>query len=359
MILKEQIQRIALKRNNPCVSISLNTHRTHPDNLQDGIKLKNMLNEAKERILNEFDKKTVASLLTKTETIAKKIDINNNLDSLHIFVSNDTEEIIRSTWATANEGVQISDSFAVRPLIKSYNRSQNYLLMLLSQNGVQLFEAVNDGIVMEIKNEDFPFPENPHIVTDTKVASDPKKTDNMVREFLNKIDKALVKVHNETGLSCVVICTEDNYSRLQQVADKPSVYLEYQPINYNNILRHKIAQQAWVVVKELQEQQDIAAVEEIMSAVSQAKVLTDIQEIYQAAIDGRGDLLVVSQDFAQPVKMIDERTFEPVDDVEQPKVVDDIISTIAWEILSKNGKVVFTTQENLQNLGKIALKVRY
>lgn len=57
MILKEQIQRIALERNNPCVSISLNTHRTHLDNLQDGIKLKNMLNEAKERILNEFDKK--------------------------------------------------------------------------------------------------------------------------------------------------------------------------------------------------------------------------------------------------------------------------------------------------------------
>ncbi|PJR04879.1 hypothetical protein [Avrilella dinanensis] len=71
------------------MSISLNTYRTHPDNLQDGIKLKNMLNEAKERILNEFDKKKVASLLAKTETIVEKIDINNNLDSLHIFLSND------------------------------------------------------------------------------------------------------------------------------------------------------------------------------------------------------------------------------------------------------------------------------
>src|SRR5690554_1164241 len=281
MILKEQIQRIALERNNPCVSISLNTHRTHPDNLQDGIKLKNMLNEAKERILNEFDKKTVASLLIKTETIVEKIDINNNLDSLHIFLSNDTEEIIRSTWATANEGVQISDSFAVRSLIKSYNRSQNYLLMLLSQNGVQLFEAVNDGIVTEIDNEDFPYPENPHFITDAKTASDPKKIDNMVREFLNKVDKALLKVHNETGSPCVVVCTEDNYSRLQQVADKPSLYLGYQPINYNNMHPHQIVQQAWVIVKQLQEQRNIAAVEEVISAVSQAKVLTNMQEIYQ------------------------------------------------------------------------------
>lgn len=122
---------------------------------------------------------------------------------------------------------------------------------------------------------------------------------------------------------------------------------------------HQIVQQAWVIVKQLQEQRNIAAVEEVISAVSQAKVLTNMQEIYQAAIDGRGDLLVVSENFEQAVRMIDERTFELINDTGQPKVVDDIVSTIAWKILSKNGRVVFTTQQGVQDLGKIALKVRY
>ncbi|MEO7317166.1 MAG: hypothetical protein ABIW47_18395 [Ginsengibacter sp.] len=31
---------------------------------------------------------------------------------------------------------------------------------MLSQGGVKLYEAVNDGIIREIKNEDFSFPEN-------------------------------------------------------------------------------------------------------------------------------------------------------------------------------------------------------
>jgi len=327
--------------------------------MQDSIKLKNMLNEAKERILNEFDKRSVAPLLDRIETVPSRIDISHNLDSLHIFLSNHTEEIIRSTWPSSNEGVQIADSFAVRPLIKSYNRSENYLLMILSQSGVQLYEAVNDGIVSELENEAFPFPENPHYITNAKTASDPKQVDNMVREFLNKVDKALLKIHVETGLPCVVICTEDNYSRLQQVADKPSIYIGHAPIDYNNTPPHHVVQQAWTIMKALQEQRRTAAVAEVKSAISQAKVLTDIQEIYRAAIDGRGDLLVVAQEFTQPVKVIDERNIELVNDAEGSANVDDVVNIITWEVLSKKGRVVFTEQEKLQDLGKIALKVRY
>ena len=39
MELKEQLQRLATEKNSPCVTISLNTHRTHPDNANDSIKL--------------------------------------------------------------------------------------------------------------------------------------------------------------------------------------------------------------------------------------------------------------------------------------------------------------------------------
>ena len=101
---------------------------------------------------------------------------------------------------------------------------KNISSLLLSQSGVTLYNAVNDGISNEIKNDDFPFSENSHYVTDHDKRSDSKLMDNMVREYFNKIDKAVMKMYNETGLHCVVICTEDNYSRLMQVADKPAIY---------------------------------------------------------------------------------------------------------------------------------------
>jgi hypothetical protein len=191
------------------------------------------------------------------------------------------------------------------------------------------------------------------------VLSDSKHLDDLVREFLNKVDKALIKVHNETELKCIVIATEDNYSRLQQVADRPSVYLGYANIDYNNVATHHIAKQSWELVKEQQKQRRTEAIKEMQEAVGQGNVLTDLQEIYQAAIDGRGELLIVSQNFSQAVLMKDERTFDLVNDPNTPNATDDITSIISWEVISKKGRVIFTSQEKIKDFGKIVLKSRY
>ncbi|MDO9554235.1 hypothetical protein [Rhodonellum sp.] len=359
MTLKEQLQKLATEKNSPCVTISLKTHRTHPDNAKDGILLKNLLKEAEERVINDFGKRPAAQLLEKIEAVGNEIDTNYNLDSLHIFLSNDTQEIVKSSWETSNGGVHISDSFAIRSLIKDYNRSENYLLMLLSQSGVQLFEVINDDIIKEVRNDDFPLSENSHYNTHSDRGSDSKHLDDLVREFLNKVDKALVKVHNETELKCVVVATEDNYSRLQQVADKPSAYIGYATIDYNNVATHHIAKQSWELVKAQQKQLRTDAIGEMQEAVSQGKVLTDLQEIYEASIDGRGELLIVHQDFAQAVIMKNERTFDLVDDITAPHAIDDITSMIAWEVISKKGRVIFTLQDEIKDLGEIVLKTRY
>lgn len=359
MTIRQKLEALATEKNTPCVTISLNTHRTHPDNTQDVIQLKNLLKEAEERVVKEFGKRPVSSLLEKLSSVESEIDVNYNLDSLHIYLSNDTNEIIKSAWAVNDNGVHISDTFAIRSLIKAYNRSEEYFVLLLSQNGVNLYEALNDGITNEIRNEDFPFSESPHYVIDHEKRSDSNLMDNMVREYLNKVDKAVVKMHNETGFHFVVICTEDNYSRLMQVADKPAIYHGYANIDYNNTTTHHIAKQSWEIVKELQRNRRTEAISEIKEAVGQGNVLTDLQEIYQASIDGRGDLLMVHQDFAQPVFMTSDRTFELATDITKPDVIDDITSNIAWDVLSKNGRVFFTVQDEIKDLGKIVLKTRY
>jgi hypothetical protein len=359
MNFKEQLFNLAAEKNTPCVTISINTHRTHPGNKQDEIELKKLLAEAETRVINEFGKRPVASLLEKIKNVASEIDVNYNLDSLHIFLSNDTKEVVKSTWKSQNTGVQISESFAVRPVIKMYNRQENYLIMLLSQSGVQLFEVLNEAIVEEIRNDDFPFSENLYYNTHSDKGSDPKYLDNLVREFLNRVDKALVKVHQETNLKCMVICTEANYSKLQQVADKPEIYLGYDAIDYNNVAPHQISSQAWKVVSDMQKQRRTNAIGEMLEAVAGGKVVTDLQEIYQAAIDGRGDLLIVYQDYAESVLMKDDRTFDIIADPTIPNAIDDITSNIAWEVISKKGRVVFTMQDEIKELGEIALKIRY
>lgn len=356
---KEKLEKLASEKSSPCVTISMNTHRTYPDNQQDVIVLKNLLTEAHERVMNEFGKRPVSDLLEKIDHLDSEIDVNYNLDSLHIFLSNSTKEIITSSWPILENAVHVSENFAVKPLIKDFNRTDEYLIIILSQSGVRLLHAINDGITGEIKNDDFPFTKNPHIITDHDKLSDGKHVDNIVREFFNTIDKAVVKVHNKTDMKCVVICTENNWSRLKQVADKPSIYLGYASINYNNTENHTIAGDAWQIVKTVQKQGRAEMIKEMQEAVGQGKVINDLSEIFRAAKEGRGDLLITQDDFHQAVRMTGEFSFDLVNDVTLPGVIDDIASDIAWDVISKKGRAIYTEQEEIKSLGGIVLKARY
>lgn len=359
MSIIQKIEKLGNEQSNPCVTISMNTHRTHPDNEKDKILLKNLLTEAENRVVKEFGKRETATLVKNIKDIEKEIDVRFNLESLHIFLSENTKEYIRTTWAINQDSVSVSNSFSFRHVIKAYNRDDEYLIMLLSRGGVTLYDALNADILDEIKNEDFPFAESPYFVPNPKKASDPKYVDSMIHEFLNKVDKALVKVAKQKDLKCIVICTEGNYRHLMQVVDRPDVYIGHATIDYNNSEPHQVVKQAWEIVKQLQKDKRTAAISEMKESVSQRKVLTDLQEIYRAVIDGRGDLLIARQDFVQPVRMKDERSFELLSDGSGADSIEDITSTIAWRVLSKKGRVVFTTQDEIKDLGNIVLKLRY
>jgi peptide subunit release factor 1 (eRF1) len=157
----------------------------------------------------------------------------------------------------------------------------------------------------------------------------------------------------------VVICTDDNYSRLLQVADRPDIYAGHAKIDYNNQAGHQIAEQAWEIIKKQQTKREQAAIEEIKEAIGHNKAVTGLSEIYKAAKEGRGDLLLVQNDSSQAVKMTGDTTFELVDDITQPGVIDDITSEIAMEVILKKGRVVFTDLNELKGLGDVILKTRY
>ena len=356
---KGKFEKLATEKSLACVTISMNTHRTHPENTQDTIMLKNLCKETEERLISEFGKRPILPLLEKLEQIPSQIDINYNLDSLHIFLSNETKEIVKSTWPAKEDRVQISDTFAIGSLIKSANRDFEYLILLLSQSGVKMFVALNNSIVGEIENDYFPFTENSNFNTDSDKKSDSKSADNLVREYYNKVDKAVVKVFNQTNLNCMVICTDDNYSRLLQVADKPDIYSGHTSVDYNNQSNFQIAAEAWEIMKKEQFRREKAAIDEMKEASGHGKAITDLNEIYKAVKEGRGDLLIALSDYSQAVKMTGEYTFDLVDDASQPGVIDDISNELALEVISKKGRVVFTDQVEIKDLGDIVLKVRY
>ena len=59
------------------------------------------------------------------------------------------------------------------------------------------------------------------------------------------------------------------------------------------------------------------------------------------------------------LKITGEFSFDLVDDNKQADIIEDISSEIAWEVISKKGRAIFTNQEEIKALGDIVLKIRY
>jgi hypothetical protein len=357
--IMDLLHQLAQPQEGPCVSISLNTHRTHPDSQADGILLKKLCRDATDRLVEGYGKRETAKLVERIQQIPDELNMSYNLDSLHIFISNSTREIVKKSFSIDRNGVQISDSFAIKPLLKALSRTERYLILVISQASTALYTALDDVIIEEVTSHGFPFEENPHYLTRAIERSDTKRVDNQIKEYFNTIDKAVVAVHRELDLDCVVISVAENYPMLLDVADKPSIYLGNVSKHYKDLSPKTLAEDAWTMMQTVLADRRKKAIAEMREAIAQANVITDITEIYRAAKEGRGDLLLIRTNFRQAAKIKDEFTIERAKGEVGQDVIDDITSDLAWEVYSKKGRVVFLNDDEVDSVAEIAMKLRY
>ena len=231
-----------------CLSMAIPTHRTFPENKQDIIVLKNAVSRAENKLIEQFGKRGSAEVITRLNDLISDIDTNHSLDSLHIFVSNEKAELFNMPIQIESSSIEIGNNFNLSLLNGAVKNNKEYLILVLSQGGTILYSAFNDHIILEVRNEDFPFRKNNHYITHSDKASDPNQVDNMVREYFNKVDKAVVRAATSSSMKCVVVSTPRNYQHLLSVADSPALYLGNSKINYNDVRRVTIGAQAWAVV---------------------------------------------------------------------------------------------------------------
>jgi hypothetical protein len=83
----KDLKQLQTLREYPALSILAPTHRTAPANAQDPIRIKNLVTEATARLLDEFPKREVESLLEMLNGLVEEIDWRYTLDGIALFVS--------------------------------------------------------------------------------------------------------------------------------------------------------------------------------------------------------------------------------------------------------------------------------
>lgn len=342
-----------------CVTIILNTHRTHPDNELDSINLKNLIKEASHRLLEDEGKRDANNLITKLESIESQIDHNHNLDSLIVFVNENIAEFTRLP-IDVEDRVVIDHTFATRDLVRAMHLETHYYILYLNQQKARLIEAFNNKFVEEY-TDGFPITNMELYSSNGAQLSNASKQSNLLAEFFNRVDKAVNQLRKNNPLP-VLICTEEsNYHEYLKVADqKNSIYGFYLSMNRVDQKNHQITSDAWKLIKEYNALKNNERLEELKIAVGANIFMSDATDIYKAIQEGRIQTIFIEHGRFQPALLENGRIiFVSNEERSKKEVVDDIFDELIQLNMSFGGEVVFLPKGALKDFDGFGAITRY
>lgn len=340
----------------PNVSLLLTTHRTAPDNHQDALLLKKLRKEAEHRLLAEFKKKEIRGLLSKLKKTVESVDVRHNLDGLAIFVNSNFEKVVRLPFPV-KERIIIDETFATRDLIRAMNRGINYYTLSISAGFVRLFEAHRDNFT-EIYEGGFPFanpfPRGSNLEESTSVK------EARLKEFFKMVDKSFSVIYNQHPMQVVIAGVGRNIAFYRATADLDNKLITTIEGNYDNASQHDLSLVVWPEVKRSMEEKRRQVLRKLDEATGRKRLVTGIEKVWKLALQDRGELLVVEEDFQQAAQINKNgNSLILVNEHGLPGITDDLVDEIAEKVVSTGGRVVFTENGSLSKYNHIALTLKY
>ena len=370
--MKATLKALRSATGNPAVSVFVKTHRTHPENEQDPIALKNQLKVVEERVTAEYDKRTADDILSKIHEKTDELDHHYNLDTLAIFANENDVAVLRLPF-DANERVIIGKRFATRDLMRDMSEAVHYYILTITSDNARLIEAVNNRLVKEIKGDsdrqnamnelEFPI-HNTTLPTGSKADRTGSSDDHSyLKEFMNRVDKSVQQFYNIAPLPVILVGDSRTIGFYEQVCDHPNIILgkvDHNSASLKDGDPSDILDEVQELVEKVRDERYEKALGDLAKARNEKMVRTDLQQIYRSAVEGNAVTLLVRKGYSQPA-VIDETalTLLVTDDLNTPDVNDDAVGEIIEIVTHNGGEVVFVPEAQMDEKEPIALITRY
>lgn len=139
-----------------CVSLYMPTHRVGREQQQDPIRLKNLVGQAKEKLLEYgVDKTEVREMMQPVKNLSEDTDFwQHQSDGLAVFLSNNFSKTFRLP-SSFDELMVVSKNFHVKPLLPLFEGNGQFYILALSLNSIRLFLG-NRDFITQVETPDMP-----------------------------------------------------------------------------------------------------------------------------------------------------------------------------------------------------------
>lgn len=346
----------------PSLTITLPTHRTHPENQQDPIRVRNLVSQAQERLLQEFSRREVEPLLDRLARLADAIDYRYALDGLVLFVNKDFAAKFYLPFAVP-ERVVVADTFLTRDLVFALNRMRRYWVLLLSEQPTRLFAGFHDALV-EVTEGGFPMvhvgPGGAAALPGGFGKSVSAQRDARHRQFFRLVDEAFKPFNADDPLPMAVLGVDRYLAFWDEVSAHKNLVRATLRGNYDHMTAHELGQTIWPLVQQAQAEREQQELGGLAQMANQQRVISTLGEVWRMAHEGRGRTLFVEQDYHEAGRLDETGGLRlTAEDAAAPDVIPDVVDEVIEAMISKGGEVVFVGNGELAQYQRIALVLRY
>jgi hypothetical protein len=345
----------------PAISIMLPTHRTSPNNLQDPIRVKNLVNTAGKQLAAQLPQREAEPVLSRLEALVDDIDYRYVSEGLALFANADFAAKFQLPFAV-KERVVIGETFAIRDLVFALNRSPRYWVLVLSAQSTRLYAATRDTLEEYVQGG-FPMRrEGPGATTPLPGGFGVRKAayaDERQRQFFRQVDAAMHPPLAGDPLPLIVAGITRYLAFYQEVSQHAQYLTATLAGNHDKTPVHKLARQAWPLMQAYLAGRREIALQALEGAVSARQYASGIDEVGRMAQDGRGAVLLVEEGFHPPVQVDHQDGSLLAVEASASEPAEDAVDTIVETVLKMHGQVVFVDDGRLEKHQRIALIVRY
>lgn len=362
----------------PCLSLYQPTHRRHPDNRQDPIRFRNLVDSMEESLRQKYPKREIQPLLAPFRALAgDQAFWNHTLDGLAVLGAPGLFRVYRLQRPVPERAI-VADSFHIKPLLRIVQSADRYQILGLRRDEIKLFEGNRDTL-----DEIAPAEGVPRTITEAlgEELTEPHQTvasyggaggpamhhghgskkdevDVDAERFFRAVDRAVLEHHSKpAGLPLILAALPEHHTLFRRVTHNPFLAAEGIDIHPDDLPVEALRDRAWQVILP----QYLARLARLVEAFGEAKskgLGADAPaQVAEAAASGRVATLLIEADRQIPGRISASGRIERAD-LADPEV-DDLLDDLGERVLRKGGEVVIVPADRMPTSTGIAAIYRF
>lgn len=371
---KELLMELLAVTEAPCLSLYMPTHRSHPENLQNPVRFKNLIKDLESPLFLKFSN---AKTQKHLEPLIKLTNVegfwNHTSRGLAIFSAPGFIKAIDLTEAPEEMAI-VADSFHTKLLQQHLQSTGRFHILALSLHEVKLFEgnrhsleevelqsevveATVDALGEELNENSLNGASGSfHFVQ----GSNKDELDGETEAYFREVSTSVQENYSKTSsLPLVLAALPEHHNLFQKVSKNPMLLADGIKINPTAISEDKLAAMAWEII----EPEFLRKQEELVDRYHQAKAnglgSEDINEIAVALVEGRVDTLIIEADWIIASRITNLVTgYVQNKDMSNPKV-DELLDDMSELTMRMGGHVTVLPADQMPSESGIAAIYRY